>query len=236
MSKNYYEVLGVTSEATPDGIQSAYRRQLKAVHPDRYGRESASFFEVQEAYSVLGNSARRQTYDQSRRANCPSRWFRPVPAAGEPSEAESRPAPKTESCLCEASVARSFQTIGPSLEELLARLGSNFNFVAHPKSERLESLTIEIPLATEQAAHGGRARVLIPAQTTCPACQGHGHLGPYECWHCAGHGTMAGEYAVWITFPAGIRDPFFVQIPLDRFGIHNFYLTVCLRITAAALA
>jgi DnaJ-class molecular chaperone len=133
-------------------------------------------------------------------------------------------------------VSRSFQTIRPSLEELLARLWSNFSAVEHPKSERLESLTLELPLGAEQAAQGGRARVLIPAQATCPTCQGHGNLGPYECWHCTGHGTIAGECAVWIAFPAGIRDPFLVQIPLDRFGIRNFYLTVCFRITAAAMA
>ncbi len=66
---------------------------------------------------------------------------------------------------------------------------------------------------------------------TCSNCGGHGALGPYECWRCAGHGVLAAEHPLDLEYPPGIRDGYAVQIPLDRYGIRNLYLTVVLRVS-----
>ncbi|MCB2146400.1 MAG: DnaJ domain-containing protein [Deltaproteobacteria bacterium] len=65
MAKSYFTILEVTSEATPDEVHSAYRRLAKAFHPDHYGGGSEPFRQIQEAYSVLGNPARRKAYEKS---------------------------------------------------------------------------------------------------------------------------------------------------------------------------
>lgn len=63
MPKDYYLVLGITSDATLDEIKDAYRRLAKEFHPDRYGDSHSPFLAVQEAYSILSDPIKRQTHD-----------------------------------------------------------------------------------------------------------------------------------------------------------------------------
>lgn len=64
---NYYEILGVTADATPEAIQAAYRAKASAWHPDRNNHDpelaEKLFKLLQEAYEVLGDAKRRQEYD-----------------------------------------------------------------------------------------------------------------------------------------------------------------------------
>ncbi|MGW8324687.1 MAG: J domain-containing protein, partial [Desulfobacterales bacterium] len=56
MAKSYFIILGVSPGATADEIKSAYRRLAKEFHPDHYAGGNETFREIQEAYSVLGNT------------------------------------------------------------------------------------------------------------------------------------------------------------------------------------
>lgn len=64
--RDYYEVLGVSKNATKDEIRSAYRKLAKQYHPDLNHSPDApkKFEEVQEAYDVLSDDEKRQRYDQ----------------------------------------------------------------------------------------------------------------------------------------------------------------------------
>jgi molecular chaperone DnaJ len=141
-------------------------------------------------------------------------------------------APEKTVDLGEVSLTHSFQTIQPSFEQLFDRLWGNFTLLSRPKAETIESLNVEILLSPEEALRGGQVRVFIPSQFKCPVCEGRGGVGPFECWRCDGRGIVAGEYPLLVSFPAGISENV-VEIPLDRFGIQNFYLQVCFRISSS---
>ncbi len=65
--RDYYQVLGVSRNASADDIKRAYRKLAKQHHPDRNpGDKNAEtrFKEVQEAYDVLGDEQKRKSYDR----------------------------------------------------------------------------------------------------------------------------------------------------------------------------
>lgn len=64
--RDYYEVLGISKGANADEIKRAYRKLAKKYHPDMNKEADAEskFKEVQEAYEVLSDDKKRQTYDQ----------------------------------------------------------------------------------------------------------------------------------------------------------------------------
>ncbi|MBI5876206.1 MAG: VWA domain-containing protein [Chloroflexi bacterium] len=61
----YYDILGVSRDATDDQIRRAYRQHVKAVHPDTSDRADATkqFQALQEAYETLNDARRRALYD-----------------------------------------------------------------------------------------------------------------------------------------------------------------------------
>ena len=62
--KNHYSILGVPADANLQTIKNAYRRLALKVHPDAGNQpDPARFREVHEAYLVLGDAARRRSYD-----------------------------------------------------------------------------------------------------------------------------------------------------------------------------
>ena len=64
--RDYYEVLGVSKQASPDEIKRAYRKKAKQYHPDINKEPGAEekFKEVQEAYEVLSDPNKKATYDR----------------------------------------------------------------------------------------------------------------------------------------------------------------------------
>ena len=59
---DYYATLGVARNATPDEIKRAFRKLASQHHPDK-GGDTARFQEIQAAYDTLGDTAKRQAYD-----------------------------------------------------------------------------------------------------------------------------------------------------------------------------
>lgn len=63
-NKDYYDILGVSKNATDDEIKKAYRRLALKHHPDKEGGNEAKFKEINEAYQVLSDKQKRVQYDQ----------------------------------------------------------------------------------------------------------------------------------------------------------------------------
>ena len=64
---DYYDTLGVSRDASSAQIKKAYKKLAMKYHPDRNAGDKKSeekFKELSEAYEVLSDSSKRQTYDQ----------------------------------------------------------------------------------------------------------------------------------------------------------------------------
>jgi curved DNA-binding protein len=86
MARDLYELLGVSPDASPEDIHSAYRRLARRYHPDVNSGAGAGarFKEVSRAYEVLSDPAQRASYDRAAPA--------PAPAVRPPTRTAARPA------------------------------------------------------------------------------------------------------------------------------------------------
>ena len=69
-AKDYYKILGVDENATPDVLKKAFRKIAQQSHPDTHPGDKAAeerFKEASEAYDVLSDPEKRQKYDALRR-------------------------------------------------------------------------------------------------------------------------------------------------------------------------
>src|SRR5512146_391385 len=114
MVKNYYLILSVTPQATPEEIKSAYRRRALELHPDVSSSGSDAFLELQQAYAVLSDPSRRAAYDaqaEQVRARVRERAPRERPTrVGRWPSGESFSAVESAGGFGDASLPRSFET------------------------------------------------------------------------------------------------------------------------------
>ena len=170
--RDYYEVLGVSRNATEDEIKKAYRKLALKYHPDRNpGDKEAEekFKEAAEAYEVLRDPEKRRLYDQFGHAGLQGTGF---------------------------SGFQGFEDIFSSFSDIFEDFFS-FGFGSGGRrSERGQpghDLAYDLKITFEEAAFGTEKTVEIPTLVECDSCGGTGlEPGSREeiCPTCRGHGQI----------------------------------------------
>ncbi len=211
--KDYYLILRVSRDATPDDIRKAHREQVLRYHPDRCNEpDPEKFREVQEAYETLSNEGRRRAYNDALDSYEERLRAGPEPASPGP-----------------ISPWRDFATVMPGLEEILDHIRRDF-FGPIRKVEALKGLNVEFILEPEEARVGVRIPLDVPVYERCPRCSGRGGVFPFPCMYCEGKGWLWGMRTITVEVPPGARDGQVFRIPLQRFGIEHLYLNIHVRI------
>jgi molecular chaperone DnaJ len=189
-AKDYYQILGVGASAKPEEIKKAYRRLAKQYHPDARPGDTAAadrFKEVNEAYTVLSDAAKRKQYDLMRKYGpLGSSTARRGPSAGRPG---GGPTPGFEPSDL------GFGGLG-GLGDLFSSI---FGRGRKAEVEPIE-VTVEIPFRV--AALGGKVPVSVQVNEACPTCGGSGAAPGATittCPECNGRGEVTfgqGGFAV----------------------------------------
>lgn len=169
---DYYEVLGVSRNASDQELKSAYRKLALKYHPDRNpGDHSAEekFKEASEAYQVLCDPDKRAAYDRFGHAG--------VGAAG----AGGFGGPF-------AGGVDIGDIFGDLFGEMFNMGGSRAN-----RQQRGDDLRFDLAIDFEDAVFGAEKEVKIRRLETCATCNGRGSAsgrGPTTCAQCQGRGQI----------------------------------------------
>ena len=165
--KDYYEILGVSPEASPEEIKKAYRKLAHAHHPDKNPGDTSAeerFKEIGEAYAVLSDAEKRESYNR-------------FGTAGRGAEG--------------------FGDFDPGFGSIFDDIFEGFFGGRAGRSTRSAhrgaDLRYNLEIRFEDAASGVEKEIVIPRLETCATCRGSGAKSgsqPAVCKTCRGTGQV----------------------------------------------
>lgn len=164
---DYYEILGVARDATPEQIKKAYRRLARELHPDVAGNDPSSeerFKDVSRAYDVLGNPDKRRAYDLGGDPSAPGGGF---------------------------GGGFGFQDIFETF--FGAATGAASQRGPMPRARRGQDALVRLDIELAEAAFGAHRDVTVDTAVVCPTCGGtccRPGTSPQTCAVCGGRGTV----------------------------------------------
>jgi molecular chaperone DnaJ len=189
-TKDYYQILGVSEDASAAAVKKAYRKLAKRYHPDANPDDPGAgerFKEVSGAYSVLSDPERRKQYDRMRKFT-PFEGFAHAPGT----EGRGR--------------GFSFDDLG-GIGDIF---GSIFDFGRGRKRQAQRGRDVEctVEVSFRTAAQGGHVTVNVPVTEECATCDGSGArpgTTTNRCPECNGTGVKSfgqGDFAINRPCPA----------------------------------
>ena len=179
--RDYYDVLGVSREASEDEIKKSYRKLAMKFHPDRNkGNKEAEkkFKEVSEAYEVLKDPQKKSTYDKFGHDA-----FKQAGAGGP-----------------QGGFTDFSSGFGDIFEEFFGGGFSSQRSSRGPK--RGSDVRFNMTISLKDAFAGKKTSIRIPSSVDCDSCKGTGGAGgtkPSTCSACNGYGkvrTSSGFFTV----------------------------------------
>jgi len=181
--RDYYEVLGVERSATLDDIKKAYRQLALKYHPDKNPGDSASeesFKEATEAYEVLKDEQKRNSYD---------RFGHQAPGMGAGGGGFGFETFDLSEAL--SAFMRDFGGFGGGLDNLF--MGGRGGSGRRRTVNRGGNLEVKLPLTLEEISEGVTKKVKIRRWQRCTTCEGTGAepgTSPVNCPTCQGAGQV----------------------------------------------
>ncbi len=184
--RDYYEILGISKDVSPQEIKKAYRRLAIKYHPDRNQGNSKEaeekFKEVSEAYKILSDSKKREIYDQYGHAGLEAE----VGGAGFRGF-DFDPFKTFEEVFGRGSFGRGFgeDIFGDFFGRRTRRT---------EEGEPGSDLRYALEISFEEAAFGVEKEIKISRYETCSICKGNGikpGSHPQTCPSCQGTGYVA---------------------------------------------
>ncbi|MFP7696839.1 molecular chaperone DnaJ [Trueperella sp. LYQ143] len=228
---DFYEILGVSRNATQAEIKKAYRKKARELHPDEAGAESAELFkEVNRAYQVLSDEEKRQRYDLGGEEAIDGHGFAGGGFAGGGfgsyqdifqtffgGSSARGPVSRTRRGSDALVVLElELRDVVFGAKKTLTHEGIVECPTCH--GQMTEPGTQPVP-CTDCGGTGSVSRVThsiigeVLAQSTCGRCQGYGTVIVTPCSECSGEGRIRATQSLSVSVPAGVEDGMRIRLP-----------------------
>ncbi len=181
MAKDYYQILGISKNATKDDIKKAYRNLAHKHHPDKSGGNEEKFKEINEAYHILADDAKRAEYD---------RYGRVFSGAG------AGPNGGGGFEGFDFGNFGDFAGKGGFDFDIGDIFGDIFGFSqggGRVRQKRGRDISIDLEVSFEESVFGTERKVVLAKMGVCDKCKGRGAEEGAEfktCSYCQGSGKI----------------------------------------------
>ena len=225
MSKDYYDILGVERDATPEAIKKAYRRRAMKVHPDVApddAQAAEKFKELSEAYEVLSDPNKRAVFDRGGDpmgpggagfsgfgggfaggfdfSNLVDAMFGAAGSRGPRSRVR-----QGQDALVRVSLTLSEAVFGVTKPVKVQTA------VVCPKCSGKGGEPGSEPVTCGTCDGNGEVTQIqrsflgdIRTSQACPTCRGYGTIIPRPCGECSGEGRVRSTRTLQVKIPAGV--------------------------------
>ena len=179
MSKDYYNILGVSKEASQADIKKAFRVKAHQHHPDKKDGNEEKFKEINEAYQVVGDEKKRAQYDQ-------------FGSAFDPSQAGGYGGGSSQG-YGGGGVHIDMDDLGDMFEGIGDMFGFGGGGRSRQTSYRGQDLEIILNIDFMEAVHGVEKNFKLKKKIICDSCKGNGAEPGTKietCKTCQGKGKV----------------------------------------------
>jgi molecular chaperone DnaJ len=227
--RDYYDVLGVNKNASPEDIKSAYRKLAVKYHPDKNPGDKAAedkFKEASEAYSILSDKSKKENYDNFGHAAFENGsggqggfggfggfggsdfsdifedFFGDFGGGGRRSNRKNS-SNRGSDLRYDLSI---------TLEEAYSGKKQNIQFASSDKCTTCKGNGSKPGFSADRCTYcGGNGKVrsnqgFFTVQQTCPQCSGSGEEITNPCNDCGGSGNKQTSKKISVTIPKGVDD------------------------------
>ena len=226
--RDYYEVLGISRNASESDVKGAYRRLARQHHPDVNPDDhhaDTRFKEINEAYQVLSDPEKREVYDRYGHAGFEQGYGQDFGDFGDifdmffggatRTRARTRPAAERGSdlrCDVELTLEEAARGVDRALRvNRLEPCDACHGSGAQPGTSPETCTTCHGQgqvRQQQQTILGTQIRI-----TTCPRCHGAGRVLGSPCQDCGGQGRLRRETEKTVEMPAGVDTGARIRLP-----------------------
>lgn len=172
MAKDYYQMLGVSKNATKEEIKKAFHKLAHKYHPDKTGGDETKFKEINEAYQILSDEQKRKQYDAFGQAgpNMGGAGFGGFEGFDFSQYAQ-----------------------GGDFGFDIGEMFSDFFGGGRQRQRRGDDLQTSLTLEFKESIFGAEKEIKITKPSTCGTCKGSGAKSGSSietCAHCNGKGSV----------------------------------------------